>query len=734
MLDEAPSNALRADTGLLSLVLIMRFFNLAADPDQIRHEAGTGGNPLTLPELLRSARRAGLLVRQTKITWSALSRTPLPAVARLRDGSFVIFARRFNDATVEKLLVHNPLSAAPEMKTEAEIASCWDGDLVLVSHRDALAGPKRRFDLSWFIPVIVRYRKLLGEVLITSFFIQLMGLISPIFFQVITDKVLVHRGMSSLTVLVIGLALVSLFEVILTTVRTYVFSHTTSRIDVHLGSQLFRHLMKLPLSFFASRQTGSTVASVKEMENIRNFLTGSALTLAIDAVFTVVFFCFMFLYSPTLTWIVLATIPLYVGLSLLVTPVLKRRIDERFRTGAENQAFLVEAVGAAETLKSMAVEPQMQRRWESQLAASVRAGFRAQNLNAVAGQIASGISKGQTVLIMFLGAEAVMEGRMTIGALVAFNMMAGRVAAPILRLAQLWQDFQQMRVSVERLGDILNTPTEIAGASRSALPAMQGRISFENVTFRYRVDRPRVLNGLSLDIAPGETIGLVGSSGSGKSTLTKLIQRLYLPETGRILVDGVDLALVDTAWLRRQTGVVLQENILFNRTVRENIALSDPTMPMERVIQAAQLAAAHDFILQMPEAYDTVIDERGGNLSGGQRQRIAIARALIDNPRVLLFDEATSALDYESESEIRRNMKAMCRGRTVIIIAHRLSAVRDCDRIVVLEKGAIVEQGSHEALLAKGGRYAWLWRCQSDEGTTGPTAGLLFEGHPDAVA
>jgi len=584
--------------------------------------------------------------------------------------------------------------------------------LILVTHREALAGPARGFDLSWFIPAVVRYRRLLGEVLLASFFVQLMGLVSPLFFQVVTDKVLVHRGLSSLDVLAIGLGLVSLFEVILGALRGYIFSHTTSRIDVELGAQLFRHLLGLPMAYFTARQAGTTVARVRELENIRSFLTGSALTLVVDAAFTVVFFAVMFVYSATLTWIVLATIPLYVGLSLSITPMLKTRIDAKFRTGAENQAFLVETVTAAETLKAMAVEPQMQRKWEGLLASYVSAGFRAQNLNAIASQVAQGISKAQTVLCLWFGAQAVMDGEMTIGALVAFNMLAGRVASPILRLAQLWQDFQQMRVSVERLGDILNTPTERPPSARAALPPMQGRVTFESVAFRYRPDRPRVLHQLSLDVAAGESIGIVGSSGSGKSTLTKLIQRLYLPESGKVSIDGVDLALIDTAWLRRQIGVVLQENVLFNRTIRENIALADPSQPMEGVIAAARMAAAHEFILDLPEAYDTQVVERGANLSGGQRQRIAIARALITNPRILIFDEATSALDYESEAEIRRNMRAMCRGRTVFVIAHRLSAVRHCNRIVVMEKGAIVEQGSHAELLAAAGRYAHLWQCQ----------------------
>jgi subfamily B ATP-binding cassette protein HlyB/CyaB len=705
-------NSVPTDSGLQCLSLISRFFQLSLDPDQIKHDYGKIDGLFDAVDIVRCAKRSGLLARIAASRWDRLGRIALPAIGELKeeDGQvrFVIFARLADG----KLLIQDPRSAGPELKTEQEMADLWTGRVILVTHRQALAGPARGFDLSWFIPAVVRYRKLLGEVLVASFFLQLLGLVSPMFFQVVTDKVLVHRGLSSLDVLVIGLSVVSIFEVLMGGLRTYVFSHTTSRIDVELGVGVFRHLMGLPMAYFATRQAGTTVARVRELENIRNFLTGSALTLVVDAVFTVIFFAVMFLYSIKLTLIVAATIPLYVGLSVLVSPLLKKRVDLKFRHGSENQAFLVEAINAAETCKAMAIEPQMERKWENLQAAYVNASFKAQSLGVTAGQFAQGISKAQTVLTLWIGAQEVMSGDLSIGSLIAFNMMAGRVASPILRMAQLWQDFQQMRVSVERLGDILNTPTERGSASRSNLPAIQGRVTFDNVKFRYRPDRPLVLKGLSIDFAPGESIGLVGSSGSGKSTITKLIQRLYLPESGKVSIDGVDLAMIDTAWLRRQIGVVLQENVLFNRTIRENIALADPSLPMEEVVHAAKLSAAHNFIVDLPEAYDTQIVERGANLSGGQRQRIAIARALITNPRILIFDEATSALDYESEAEIRRNMSAMSKGRTVFIIAHRLSAVRHCTRIVVMEKGELAEQGTHDELIAKGGRYAYLWQCQ----------------------
>src|SRR6202043_2689078 len=439
-----------------------------------------------------------------------------------------------------------------------------------------------------------------------------------------------------------------------------------------------------------------------------------ALTLVIDLLFTVVFLVVMFYYSTTLTLIVLASFPFYIGISAGAAPLFRRRLDEKFNRGSENQAFLVESVTGVETLKAMAVEPQMQLRWEEQLAAYVGASFRVLSLNNTASQAVQMINKLVIAATLYYGAKLVIGGELTVGELVAFNMLAARVSAPVLRLAQIWQDFDQARLSVDRLGDILNTAAEPTyNPARAALPAIRGDVTFEHVTFRYRLDAAEVLHDITFAVPAGQVVGIVGSSGSGKSTLAKLVQRLYVPESGRVLVDGVDLAMVDISWLRRQVGVVLQENVLFNRSVRDNIALVDPAVPMERVIAAATLAGAHDFILELPEGYDTTVGERGASLSGGQRQRIAIARALMTNPRILIFDEATSALDYESERIVQDNMGRIAAGRTVLVIAHRLSTIRRADRIITIERGRVVEDGTHDELIRAGGRYASLHRLQA---------------------
>jgi ATP-binding cassette, subfamily B, bacterial HlyB/CyaB len=696
-----------ADPGLEALVTLLHLQGVAADAQQIAHRLGT--NKISAPEMLRCAKDLGLKARAYRTDWSRLGSTPLPAIASLRDGGFLLVAKTGGD----KVLVQSPLEPRPALMTRDQLASIWDGGLILMTRRAGLSDIARRFDITWFLAAIQKYQRPLSEVLVASFFMQLLGLVAPLFFQVVIDKVLVHRSLSTLDVLVLGLVTISVFETVLGILRTYLFAHTTNRIDVELGARLFRHLLALPMAYFQARRVGDSVARVRELENIRNFLTSSALTLLIDLFFTFVFLGVMFFYSSLLSWIVLGSLPFYVAISAGATPLFRRLLDEKFRRGAENQAFLVESVTGIETLKAMAVEPQMQRRWEEQLAGYVSASFRVLSLGNSASQTVQLVSKIVTASILYCGARLVIDGSLSVGELVAFNILAGRVSAPVLRLAQLWQDFHQARLSIARLGDILNTAAEPTySAGRARLPAIRGDIRFEHVSFRYRIDGPEVLHDVSFEVPAGQTVGIVGPSGSGKSTFAKLIQRLYVPERGRVLVDGMDLAMADPAWLRRQIGVVLQENVLFNRSVRDNIALADPAMPMERIIAAARLAGAHDFILELAEGYDTVVGERGSTLSGGQRQRVAIARALVPNPRILIFDEATSALDYESERIIQQNMNDIAKGRTVVIIAHRLSTVRAADRIITLDRGRLVEDGSHDALIKTGGRYASLHRLQ----------------------
>lgn len=696
------------DCGLACLVAIARFHGIVADAGKLRHIAARGDAPFDPDSLVLAARSLGLKARVVPFVPERLNKVSLPSLALDRDGRHFIVARSDGDTA----LVLEADSAAPTVVATDSLSTRATGYQILFASRASLAGELARFDFSWFIPAIVKYRRLLMEVLGISLVLQVFGLVSPLMFQVVMDKVLINHTSSTLAVVCIALFVSSTFEVLLTGLRNFIFSHTTNRIDVELGTRLFRHLVALPLDYFAARRVGDTVARVRELENIRNFLTGQALTAVIDLAFSIIYLAVMCIYSVWLTLIAVLSLPLYAVISAILVPVLRRRLDAKFARGADSQAFLVETVTGVETVKAMAVEPQFVRKWEAQLAAYVTAGFRVTSVSNVGQQLIQYVGKLVTLATLFFGAKLVIDGHLTVGGLVAFNMLSQRVASPVLRLAQLWQDFQQTGISMQRLADILNMRTEIP-STVTAMPAIRGDVRFEQIRFRYRPDGQPVLNDVSLDIRAGQVLGIVGRSGSGKSTLTKLLQRLYLPEAGTIRIDGVDLALADPAWLRRQIGVVLQENLLFRRTIRENIALADPGAPLEAVMRAAQLAGAHEFICELPQAYDTLIEEHGGNLSGGQRQRIAIARALLTNPRILIFDEATSALDFETERAIQQNMRAICAGRTVIIVAHRLTAVRHADQIVAMDRGRIVERGVHDELLAKGGYYAHLVSLQN---------------------
>ena len=715
----APAQTVLVDSGLQCLMLMAKLHGIAADVMQLQHQFGR--ETFTTQTMLLAAKTLGLSAKRVQQAPDRLDRAPLPAIGLDRAGNYFLLGKVDTAAEVVRVLIQRP-GQAPEVLMLDAFMLQWTGELILCTSKASFAGEMAKFDFTWFIPAVVKYRKTLGEVLLISFVLQIIGLVTPMFFQVVMDKVLVNHAMKTLNVIAIGLIAATLFEAVLTGIRTAVFANTSSKIDVELGTRLFGHLLSLPVSYFQARRVGDSVARIRELENIRSFLTSNAMTLVLDVLFSFVFLGVMLWYSPILTVIVLASIPVYLALSFIFTPILRTKLNDKFNKSAENQSFLVETLSGIDTVKAMAVEPRWQQKWDKQLAAYVSAGLSTTNIALVASGGVALVSKLVTAGIMWLGATLVVDNKLTVGELIAFTMLAGQVSSPILRLAQLWNDFQQVGISMSRLGDILNARTEVAG-NKTRIPRVEGVIEFDQVSFRYRPDAPDVIRAVQLKIAAGEVIGIVGRSGSGKSTLTKLVQRLYVPDRGRVTIDGQDIAIVDTASLRQQTGVVLQENTLFSRSIRDNIALSDPSLPIEVIIEAAKLAGAHDFICELPEGYDAMVGEHGAGLSGGQRQRIAIARALITNPRILIFDEATSALDYESEKIIQDNMLQICAGRTVLIIAHRLSAVRDANRIVVMERGQIAETGSHEELLRNpNGIYSHLYSLQTAQRQTAPVA------------
>lgn len=601
----APMQTQENDTGLQALLMMAGLHGIAADEAQLRHEFG--GEAWTEQTILLAAKKLGLHARAVAQDPGRLDRAPLPAVARNRDGRYFIVARidsspdgrrqAEGDSPAVRLLLQYP-GEPPAVMSFPHFLQAWTGELILFTSKASFAGEIARFDFSWFIPAIVKYRKLLGEVLMISLALQLIGLATPLFFQVVMDKVLVNHAMKTLNVIAVGLICANLFEAALSGIRTYVFAHTSSKIDVELGARMFRHLLALPLAYFEARRVGDSVARIRELENIRSFLTGNAITLVLDLCFSFVFLAVMLWYSARLTLIVVISIPFYIALSLFFTPIIRSRLNEKFNRGAENQSFLVETISGIGTVKALAVEPKWVHKWERQLASYVASGLSVTNMGMLAGGGVSLVSKLVTAATMWMGASLVVDGKITVGELIAFNMLSGQVSSPILRLAQLWNDFQQVGISMSRLGDILNARAEVAGR-KTRIPKVAGAVEFDQVSFRYRPDAPDVIRAVDLKVVPGEILGIVGRSGSGKSTLTKLVQRLYVPDRGRVLVDGQDISIIDTASLRHQIGVVLQENTLFNRSIRDNIALSDPALPIEAVIEAARLAGAHEFICEI---------------------------------------------------------------------------------------------------------------------------------------
>ncbi len=700
------------DTGMQCIITIAKYHGIWTDADQLRHDLALGSERIGDQDILRIAKKLKLKSACEKVSAEMLSRMSVPAILKYKNGSYVLLVR----VESPRFLILDAEKKIPCLVQEDELNDLWDGSIFLFTPR-MFKNQHIKFGIKWFIPSIIKFKKPLLEVLAAALVMQLLAVISPLITQSVIDKVLVHGSLSTLDVLAIGLILITVFETILSLSRNYVFTHTTARIDVILSCRLFHHLFHLPLRYFESHRVGDTIARVRELETIRRFLTGLPMSTMLDAVFVIVYLIFMSFYSIRLTVLTLVSLPVLGIISFIATPILKSHIDDKFKCGAESQSYLVEAVTGVQTIKSYGIEPFIQKKWEGLLTNYTKAGFKMSVAGNITGSIAQMVERIFDIAILYYGALLVIDGNLTTGQLVAFRMLAGRVSQPVLRMVQMWQEFQQVAVSIERLGDIFNSRQEpYAQSMHSRGIQLRGNISFEKVRFRYKPEQSEVIRDMSFSLPPGRVIGIVGKSGSGKSTLSKLIQRLYLPESGRIRIDGIDVATIDPIWLRHQIGIVLQENYLFNASVRENIALQNPAASMEDIIRAARMAGAHEFITELSEGYDTVVGERGVGLSGGQKQRIAIARALLTNPRILIFDEATSALDYESECIIQKNMKIMCRGRTVLIIAHRLSTLKDADYIMVLDRGQLVEFGPTQRLLQSKGMYYHMLKSQGMAG------------------
>ncbi|MBR6301975.1 type I secretion system permease/ATPase [bacterium] len=706
---EQPSKQ-QVNTGLVSLDIVAKMNNTDIDMRSVVREYGISTADIAPEEVIRIAKNKGFKVKRKSLKLKDISaKYPMPAILQMKDDSYIILLAIKHDEGKALTLV--PLAKHPESHDFDELQEQIKDDIIILRHKNADSDVK--FGFKWFFNEIFKYKKIIGQVLLGSFVVQLFGLVTPLFTQVILDKVLVNRTIATLDVLAVAFVVVAVFELLLNLSRNYIFIHTTNKIDAKLGTKLFRHLFKLYYVYFENRQVGNIVARVRELDRIREFITDKSVSVLIDAFFSTVFLAIMFVYSPKLTFISLGFLAIIAVIYVLITPELRLRLEEKFQMGAHSNSYLVEAVTGVQTVKSLAIEGSMFRKWEEKLGKYLKSSFNLAIMGNFTGSICGFLQKGMTIAILYVGVMLVIDNKLTIGQLIAFQMFSGQFAAPMLRLVGLWNDFQQTLLAVDRIGDILNSPLEKQSENAITLSHVNGDIKIDHMSFRYNVDAPLVLKNINLEIKAGEKIGFVGRSGSGKSTITKLIQRLYYTTEGTIFIDGIDTRNIDPIWLRTNIGIVMQENYLFSGTIKDNIAQPRPNVPMEGIIQAAQIAGAHEFISKFPKGYDTEVGERGSSLSGGQKQRIAIARALISNPRILIFDEATSALDYESERIIRDNMAMISKGRTTIIIAHRLSTIKDCDRIVCFDNGEIVEVGTHDELLKHEGYYKKLYEAQS---------------------
>jgi len=701
----------KIDTGLYCLVKIAEHFSIPTELSQLERAYIVDEHSIDSVTLLGAAKDIGLKAREfNNVTIDHLIKMPKPFIAKLKNNNFVLVV----GANKEKIQIYDPMAGNKQFITNMDIfAKNWEDTVILFAKKFMVKEKIKKFGFSWFIPVVAKYKNFLVQVLGVSLVLQILGLLAPLFTQTIIDRVLVHHSVSTLNVLIIGMIFVALFQNWMQALRSYLFVNTTNKIDTLLSSHMFRKVSELPIKYFDKWQVGDVVSRMGELETIRSFLTGSALTVVLDIIFAIVYLVVMFIYSNILSYIVWFTVPLYVILNAVVAPAYKKRINERFLLSAENQSFTIEAITGVRTVKTMGVEETFVERYEGILVRYLKSVFSVINLANIAGSIGLFIQQAFNLAILWIGAYYVMQHDLSVGELIAFQMLAGQVIAPILRLVNMWQYFQQIRVSMDRLGDVMSEKSEPAfNPNRTTLPSLKGEIVFDNVNFRYKADSKNVLTDIKIRIPAGAKVGIVGRSGSGKSTLTKLIQRLYVPDSGRVLVDGVDISQVDTAWLRRQIGVVLQENFLFSGTIKENIAIAKPNIADEEIFKATKLSGVDEFVKEMPHQYETFVGERGSLLSGGQKQRVSIARALLLDPRILIFDEATSALDTESEQLIMNNIDMIAKGRTALMIAHRLSTVRHCDVIIAMDKGKILEVGTHQQLMEHKGYYYHLYAAQ----------------------
>jgi len=704
-------------TALRCLAAVARHHGIDLDVEHLAHEYGLPDTEVDTEVLMRVAHDNGLRCRKRHLAWEALSGLgdSFPLIARLANGNSVVFAGfRGGEAGAAEVVVLDPLATSPNFLfiTRDRLERLWTGETILVHRAYNLGDENRPFGLLWFVPELIRNRGDFTAVAVAALLLAAIGLITPIFFQLVIDKVLVHNSEATLRVLGLGVVLAILFEAAFKSLRGLILLGVTNRIDMRLTRRTFSHLMQLPLLFFETSATGVLTKHMQQTEKIRAFLTGRVLSTLLDSVTLVFFLPVLLSYSLVMGGLVFLFAAGIALTFVAILPIYRQQLLALYDAEGRRQAMLVETIQGMRTVKALALEARKRQHWNDQSANAILRLNRVGRTTVVADAIVGFLQQLGTVAIVWVGAELVFAGRLTVGELVAIQMLAGRVSAPLVQMVSLVNEFQEIRLSLRMLGEVMSRrPERVSGTGLQ--PRLSGAVVFENVSFSYPDSNAPALQGVSFTIPAGSLVGVVGRSGCGKSTLLRLLQGLHLPQAGLIKFDGYELREIDLQHLRRSVGVVIQESFLFNDTVRNNIAITRPECEFAEVVAAARAAGADEFIQRLPHGYDTVLEENAANLSGGQKQRLSIARSLLLNPRILLFDEATSALDPESEAIINQNLDQIRRGKTLMIVTHRLSTIARADLILVLDGGHIHACGTHSELVRMNELYRHLWREQT---------------------
>ncbi len=722
--DRSAEDTFRAQhTSLQCLALVARHHGMEVSADRLIHDYGLENEEPSLRRVIRIAKDSGFKAKYTRLTWKHLQKMgqAFPAIARLQNGNYVIMVglrttEKEDGEVVEQLAIFDPLADRQDFLflEQEEFEKSWKGETLLTKRSYSMLDSNQPFSLRWFLPELFRQRTAFVDVAVAVLFLNLIALVVPLFFQIVIDKVLVNYATSTLQVITAGICIALVFDAILSFLRGYLLLHATSKIDIRVATRTFQHMLRLPMNFFEHMTAGVLIKHMQQTAQIREFLTGSLFLTLLDSTALFIFLPILFFYNVSLTMVVLVFAGLLgVNIGVLLGPY-RRRLEALYNAEGERQSLLVETIHGIQTVKALSMEPVQRKNWDQSSAQAVSMHYKVGKISITATTISKFLEKLLTVMIIWFGANLVFGKQMSVGELVAFQMISGRVTGPLVQLVSLVHSYQQCALSVRMLGSVMNSTAE-AGIGHGLRPQIGGHIEFENVTFNYSPTSAPALEDVSFTIPEGQVIGIVGRSGSGKTTLTRMIQGMYSPQGGIIRIDRLDMRELDISHLRQNIGVVLQDNFLFRGTVRENIAMAKPNCNFSEVVYVSKMAGASEFIERMPQSYDTMLEENGSNLSGGQKQRLAIARALLKDPRILIFDEATSALDPESEAIIQRNLKVIAKGRTVIIVSHRLATLTGSDSIVVLERGRVDMIGTHRQLLDQCRVYQELWYQQTGQ-------------------